>query len=189
MIPLVWLLAQAAPSPAKPAAPPPPVAAAPAWTPVERASAAGGTRSVSAAANAPGGRLVVRCDHAPDAVVSVQFIPRDPYRGFGVQPVSLRFDDGTALIDNWELLGAGAIEREERAMATLTMGIAHARRISLRTVDHAGAPLDVSFEGPASEAPIRRVVEACGQVLGKVAPPSPDLAPPADPATPPGKPS
>lgn len=179
MIPLVWLLAQAAAPPAVPPAAPPPAP----WAPVERATATGG-RSVSASATAPGGagRLVVRCDHAPAAVVSVQFIPREPYRGFGVQPVSLQFDGATALIDNWELLGIGAVERDERAMTTLTAGIAHARRIHLRTADRAGAAIDLDFDGPGGEAPIRRVVEACGHVLGQM--PAPPQSAPPQPAPP-----
>ncbi|WP_375382908.1 hypothetical protein [uncultured Sphingomonas sp.] len=181
MISLVWLLMQAASA----GAAPPFVPAVAPWTVVDRTNPATGARSVSAAAVAPGGtgRLVVRCDHAPIAVVSVQFIPRDAYRGFGVQPVSLQFDGGTALIDNWELLGAGAIEREEHAIATLTMGIAHARRIHLHTVDRAGVPLDLTLDGPTDDLPIRRVVEACGQVLGQVpAPPGAAPTPPAGPA-------
>ncbi len=175
MFSLVWLLMQAAPAVA--AAPPAPAVAP--WTAVERVNPATGARAVSAAVVAPdgAGRLVVRCDHAPVAVVSVQFIPREAYRGFGVQPVSLQFDGGTALIDNWELLGAGAIEREEHAIATLTMGIAHARRIHLHTVDRTGAPLDLTLDGPTADLPIRRVVEACGQVLGQV----PAAAPAAGP--------
>ena len=179
MIWLVWLLAQAAvPAPA------PPVAPAAPWTPVEHINTAAGTRSISAAAVAPSGvgRLVVRCDHAPSPVVSVQFIPREAYRGFGVQPVSLQVDGGTALIDNWELLGAGAVEREERATTTLTMAIAHARQIHLRTVDRAGTPIDVSLQGPPSDLPIRRVLEACGHVLGEVPPPATPTVPAPAPA-------
>ena len=173
---MIALLLQAATPAAAPAPPP--------WAPVERATLSGG-RSVSASAYSADGasRLVVRCDRGKDAVVSIQFIPREQTRRFGVQPVALQFDGGTPLVDNWEVMGAGLIERDDAAMTTLSTGIARARSIKLHSVDPEDKPIDLVFAGPGSEAPIRRVVEACGFTFGQlpkraVAPaPSPEPTP------------
>lgn len=171
MIPIL-LLAQAAttPAPTAPAAP---------WSVVERPGPNGAPGAVSSAVNVPDGRLVVRCDRVGAGVVSIQFIPHEPLRGFGQQPVSLQFDSGTPLIDNWELMGAGAVEREERAAATLSAGIAHARAIRLKTTDRMNRPVDIAFPGPAAEAPIARVAAACGRTLGMPLAPAPAPAAPS----------
>lgn len=165
---IALLLQAAAPSPA-PVAP---------WTPVERTTPQG-TRSIAASAFSADGssRLVVRCDRVGEPVVSIQFIPREQGRRFGVQPVALQFDGGTPMVDNWEVMGVGLIEREQAAMTTLSNGIAHARSIKLHSVDPNDAALDLVFAGPATDAPIRRVVEACGATLGQVPRPAPVVAP------------
>ncbi len=139
------------------------------WTPVERTTPSG-TRSVAASAFSADGsaRLVVRCDRVTTPVVSIQFIPREQTRRFGVQPVTLQFDGGTPLVDNWEVMGVGLIEREDAAMTTLANGIAHAKAIKLHSVASDDTAVDHFFAGPASDAPIRRVVEACGFTLGQV---------------------
>ena len=162
MFEALLLLAQAAT-----AAPEKPTAAAPPWTVVERAGA-GGVASASASVTEPGGaRLAVRCDREREPVVSIQFLPRTRLRTFGVQPVTLQVDDGTALVDNWELIGGGAIERVDAAVSTITLAIAHGRTVKLRSFDAAGAPIDLGFAGPASDAPIRRVLATCGFTLGQ----------------------
>ncbi len=143
-------------------------AAAP-WAAVER-TAPGGTRSIAASAYSADGsaRLVVRCDRVSTPVVSIQFIPREQTRRFGVQPVSLQFDGGTPLVDNWEVMDVGLIEREDAAMTTLANGIAHARAIRLHSVASDDTAVDHAFPGPASDAPIRQVLAACGFTLGQV---------------------
>ena len=168
---MIALLLQAA-APAALTVPPP------AWTPVERTTPQG-TRSIAASAFAVDGssRLVVRCDRVTAPVISVQFIPREQTRRFGVQPVSLQFDGGTPLVDNWEVMGAGLIEREDAAITTLSAGIAHARQIKLHSVASDETVVDLVFAGPATDAPIRRVVEACGFVLGQVPQRAPAPAP------------
>ncbi len=165
---IALLLQAAAPAPAP----------APPWMPVERATPQG-TRSIAASAFSADGsaRLVVRCDRVTSPVISVQFIPREQTRRFGVQPVSLQFDGGTPLVDNWEVMGAGLIEREDAAITTLSSGIAHARQIKLHSVSSDEAVVDLVFAGPATDAPIRRVVEACGFVLGQVPQRAPSPAP------------
>lgn len=160
MFEALLLLAQAA-------APAPAAAAAAPWTVTERAGA-NGLRSASTSATEPGGaRLAVRCDRATEPVVSIQFLPRTRLRSFGVQPVTLQIDGGALLVDNWELIGGGAIERVDAAVATLTAAIAHGRVVKLRSFDAAGGSIDLSFAGPATDAPIRRVVAACGFTLGQ----------------------
>ena len=151
---------------------------APPWTPVDRATPQGG-RSIAASATSADGaaRLVVRCDRVSAPVVSIQFIPREQTRRFGVQPVSLQFDGGTPMVDNWEVMGVGLIEREDAAMTTLANGIAHARQIRLHSVASDDAAVDHVFAGPGSDASIRRVLDACGFTLGQV----PQRAPVAKP--------
>ncbi len=160
------------------AATPAPAPVAP-WAAVEHTTPQG-TRSIAASAFSADGsaRLVVRCDRVREPVVSIQFIPREQGRRFGMQPVALQFDGGTPLVDNWEVMGIGLIERDEAAMTTLSNGIAHARSIKLHSVDANDAAVDLVFMGPANDAPIRRVVEACGFTLGQVPRPTP-----AQPAT------
>ena len=174
---MIALMIQAAtPAPA-------PSATAP-WAVVERSTPRGG-RSVSVSAYSPdgGNRLVVRCDRGADAVVSIQFIPHEQARRFGVQPVTLQFDGGTPLVDNWEVMGIGLIERDDAAMTTLSTGIARARTIKLHSVDPDEKPIDLVFAGPGSDAPVRHVVEACGFTFGQL--PKRALAPtPAPTATP-----
>ena len=152
------------------------------WVPVERATPQGG-RSVAASAFSADGaaRLVVRCDRVTAPVVSIQFIPREQGRRFGVQPVSLQFDGGTPMVDNWEVMGVGLIEREDAAMTTLANGIAHAKAIKLHSVATDDTAVDHVFAGPGSDAPIRRVVEACGFTLGQVPQRAPAPAPSATP--------
>ena len=148
------------------------------WAPVERTTPSG-TRSVAASAFSADGsaRLVVRCDRVTTPVVSIQFIPREQTRRFGVQPVTLQFDGGTPLVDNWEVMGVGLIEREDAAMTTLANGIAQAKAIRLHRGASFDGPVDHLFAGPASDAPIRRVVEACGFTLGQVPQRAPVPAP------------
>ena len=153
------------------------------WTALDR-SVAGGAHAMSAAAPAldGGGRLVVRCDHAGDAVVSIQYIPATPFPIGGMQPVSLQFDGGTPMVANWERMGGGAIERLDGAVTTLTTALVKARRVRLHTSDGGGAAHDADFVGPASDTGVRAVLQACGYTLGSVpdrvaAAPAPAAAP------------
>ena len=155
------------------------------WTPVERATPGGGHSVAASAFSADGtARLVVRCDRVAAPVVSIQFIPREQGRRFGVQPVSLQFDGGTPLVDNWEVMGIGLIERDDGAMTTLANGIAHAKAIRLHSVAGDETVVDHVFPGPGGDAPIRRVLAACGFTLGQL----PQRTPVAT-ATPAPKPS
>lgn len=157
------LLQAAAPAPGPAPAP----GAAP-WAVTEIAGANGPRSASTSTTEAGGARLAVRCDRVGDPVVSIQFLPRTKLRTLGVQPVTLQLDGGTPLTDNWELLGGGAIERSDAAVTTLAAAIARARAIKVRSFDQSGAAIDLSFTGPASDAPIRRVLTACGYVLGQI---------------------
>ena len=157
------------------------------WTPNLKADPATKlqTGSASATSNEGNGRLVVRCDRTDDIVVSIQFIPTPPFAKASPRPVSLSFDNGPALGANWEFPGKGAVMTDEIIVTNLSLGIAHARQIKVHAIDPANQVLDATFAGPASEAPIKQVVEACGYTLGVVphAPaPAPAPAPEESPA-------
>lgn len=181
MIPILMMLLQAAaPVAAPPPGPPPP----PPWTPQVRVSAATGLKStsVTAPAREHDGRLVLRCDSGAQRVVSVQFIAAAPIGGGADRPVSLIADTGMPLIANWEFPGStGTFIREDAAVTTLAATIAGARVIRIHTTNLAGAPIDASFAGPPSDAPVRAVLAACGYMLGQVPArqPPPDAAPAA----------
>ena len=175
MFEALLLLAQAA-------APAPATAATSPWMVTERAGA-NGTRSASTSATEPGGaRLAVRCDRTAEPVVSIQFLPRTRLRLFGVQPVTLQVDGGTLLVDNWELIGGGAIERVDAAVSTITAAVARGHAVKLRSFDATGTAIDLNFPGPASDAPIRRVLAACGFTLGQPFVRAPQPAPATAPA-------
>ena len=94
--------------------------------------------------------------------------------------MSLQIDGATPLVANWERLGGAAIERDDGAVTTIAAALAHGRQIRLHTSDGGGAATDATFAGPPGDAPVRRVLAACGYQLGQR-----PVRPGAAPATPP----
>jgi len=173
---LTMALQAAAPAvPAPPAPPPPP------WTPRMKVDPVTNKPSGSVSVTSADGnsRLVVRCDRRGDNVVSIQFIPTPPFAAATPRPVSITVDGGTALGANWDFPGRGAVVSDEAIVTNLTVAIAHGRNIKVRVIDPAEKPLDATFAGPPSDAPIRQVVESCGYTFGVV--PVHEAAPPATP--------
>lgn len=167
---LVLLLAQAA-APAMPA----PVAAAPSPAPWEvKTRAAGDIVSTSAAVTAKdGSRLVVKCDKGVDSVVSVQFFGRDLQTAgddgnFTGKTVALRFDNGAANEAEWEFRASAAFISNDAVVTSLTLQLAKAKQIRVETTNAGNFGVAAVFDGPASDAPIRQVLGACGYVLGQV---------------------
>ena len=159
MISIIALLLQAAPAPATPAP----------WTVANRPNADPTiTSTVTSASTADGNaKLLVRCDAGKANVVSVQFFSRTPLGGPPARPVSMTFDAGTPLIDNWEFVQQGAFQRDDVGVTTLTAALASAKTIKLHTTTAAGEPIDATFAGPASAQPITAVLAACGYTLGQ----------------------
>lgn len=159
MITLVALLLQAAPAPA---------AVAP-WAVTPRPNTDPAIIStITSVSSADGGaKLVVRCDAGKVSVVSVQVFSRTPLGGPPARPVSLTFDANTPMIDNWEFAPRGAYQRDDVAVTTLTSAIATAKTIKLHTTTTTGEPVDATFAGPGSAAPITAILTACGYTLGQ----------------------
>ncbi|MGN6820071.1 MAG: hypothetical protein ACTHJR_15505 [Sphingomonas sp.] len=159
MISIIALLLQAAPAAAAPAP----------WTVTTRPKTDPTiTSTVTGASSADGnGKLVVRCDAGKANVVSVQFFSRTPLGGPPARPVSLTFDAGTPLIDNWEFVQQGAFQRDDVGVTTLTTALASAKSVKLHTTTAAGEPIDATFAGPPSAQPISAVLAACGYTLGQ----------------------
>jgi hypothetical protein len=159
MISILALLLQAAPAPA---------AVAP-WTVTTRPKTDPAiTSTVTGASSADGGaKLVVRCDAGKANVVSMQLFSRTPLGGPPARPVSLTFDAGTPMIDNWEFVQQGAFQRDDVGVTTLTTALASAKTIKLHTTTAAGEPVDATFAGPGSAQPITAVLAACGYTLGQ----------------------
>jgi hypothetical protein len=178
---ILFLLLQAAS--AQPAA-----SAAPAAIPwaVKSKTEATGTTSVSASTPSRAGnaRLVVRCDHTGDNVVSIQFIPTPAFAKASPRPVSIQADGGATLGTNWEFPGNGAFTAQDAVVTTLSVAIATAKQIKVRAMDPANQPVDAIFDGPPSDAPVRQVLQACGYVLGQVPVRTPPPAAPQPEATP-----
>jgi hypothetical protein len=159
MISILALLLQAAPAPA---------AVAP-WTVTTRPKTDPAiTSTVAGTSSADGNaKLIVRCDAGKANVVSVQLFSRTPLGGPPARPVSLTFDANTPMIDNWEFVQQGAFQRDDVAVTTLTTALAAAKTIKVHTTTTTGEPIDASFTGPASAAPITGVLAACGYTLGQ----------------------
>jgi hypothetical protein len=174
---LTMALQAAAPAAAVPA----PVAP---WTPRMKVDPATGAQSgsVSVSSIEGKGRLVVRCDRRADNVVSIQFIPSLPFAAATPRPVSIQVDGAAPLGANWDFPGSGTYIADDQIVTTLTSAIAHAKLIKLRVIDPMNNPIDASFAGPPSEAPVKQVLEACGYVLGQAPIRAPAPAPKAAPA-------
>jgi len=135
-------------------------------------------------------RLVVRCDAAKEKIVSIQFIPRGGFPAALPRPVSMNIDDNGWLGANWQFPGSGAFTSQDAIVTTLAAQLARGKVIKVRVINPDNTPVDATFAGPATEAPVRGVLSACGYELGVVparsavpaAAPAPDTkpAPPED---------
>ncbi|KQS02082.1 hypothetical protein ASG11_14920 [Sphingomonas sp. Leaf357] len=175
MIPIFLLLAQAAtPAPAAPAP-----AAAP-WEPRERTNADGSV-STSAAVIARDGssRLTVKCDKGAEPVVSVQFVAKQALAepaedgSYAPKSVGLRFDTGPAIAYDWQFRGRVAYTADAAAVTALTGFLVKAKAVQVETTTAAKFAFLATFDGPPSDASIRKVLSACGYALGEVPPPLP----------------
>ncbi|MFC3579353.1 hypothetical protein [Sphingomonas hylomeconis] len=165
---LLMLIAQAAAAPATPANPPAP------WT--VRTANVGGVASTSTSTIARDGssRLVVKCDRATEALVSVQFFAKQPLQmagddgSFASKPVALRFDNGAANGYDWQLRSYAAYTSNDAVVTSLTLQLAKAKQIKVETTSASNFRFEAVFDGPPTDAPIRQVLQACGYVLGQV---------------------
>lgn len=160
MFPILALLLQAAPA----AAPAP-------WTVMPRPNADSAITStvlgVSTADN--NARLVFRCDVSPKGkFVSIQMFTRASLGGPPNRPVSVTLDGGTPFIDNWEFTGNATYTRSDAGVTTLAQAIAAAKMIAVHTTTATGEPVDVSFAGPPSDAPVKALLGKCDYQLGVV---------------------
>lgn len=161
MFPILALLLQSA-TPA-PAVAPWTATARPSTDPTITSTVAG----VSSADN--NARLVLRCDVSPKGkFVSLQFFSRTVLGGPPNRPVSLTMDGGTPLIDNWEFVDKAAYTRSDAGVTTLAQAIAAAKSIALHTTTTAGEPVDATFAGPGSDAPVKALLAKCDYQLGVV---------------------
>lgn len=180
MLPIILLALQAA-TPAAPAAAPPAPAPAP-WAVRERPATANGvaTTSTSAIARDGSSRLTVKCDKAAESIVSVQFIAKQPLQTasdtgeFADKPVSLRFNGGPAVTDNWQFRATAAYIASSTPVTALTVQLAKAKAITVETTTAGNFAFSATFDGPATSAPIIQVLTACGYKLGEVPPPPPE---------------
>lgn len=180
MMSSILLLLQAA-TPAPPAPPPLP------WE-VRTRTSADGVVSTSAAAVARDGssRLLVKCDKATEAVVSVQFFTRQPLQeaatdgSFASKPVGLRFDNGAANEYAWQFRAAAAFVSDDAAVVSLTRQLARAKLVKVETTNAGNYRVEALFDGPVSDAPIRQVLTACNYVIGVG--PAPQATPTPGPA-------
>lgn len=155
----LFLQATAAPAPAAPVAP---------WTVTVRPKTDPAITStvVSTPSSDGGARLVMRCDSGAEKVVSVQLFTKTALGGPPDRPVTLTIDAATPMGANWEFIEKGAYIREDIAVTTITTAVAAAKTIKLHTTTAAGEPIDASFAGPPSAAPVKAVLAACGYTLG-----------------------
>ncbi|MEN2787336.1 hypothetical protein ACFOKI_04085 [Sphingomonas qilianensis] len=166
MIPILLLLQAAAPTPT-PTTPTP-------WT--VRTSSAGGVASTSTSTIARDGssRLVVKCDRATEALVSVQFFAKQPLQmagddgSFASKAVALRFDNGAANGYDWQFRAFAAFTSNDTVVTSLTLQLAKAKQIKVETTNASNFRFEAVFDGPPGDAPIRQVLQACGYVLGQV---------------------
>ncbi|MGH6616607.1 hypothetical protein [Sphingomonas sp.] len=184
MLPLFLLALQAA-APAPVAAPPPPAppaAPAPApWAVRERPDAANGVTTTTTSATARDGssRLIVKCDRGTESIVSVQFITKQVLQmagdtgEFADKQVAMRFNGGPAVADDWQFRGTAAFIAGATPVTALTTGLAKAKTVTVETTNSANFAFSATFDGPATDAPVRQVLTACGYTLGTVPPPAP----------------
>ena len=169
MIPLLLLLqtATSATPSTLPAPPPAP------WE-VRTRTSPNGVVSTSAGTTARDGssRLLVKCDKAAESVVSVQFFMRQPLQeaatdgSFASKAVGLRFDSGAVNEYPWQFRAAAAFISDDAAVVSLTQQLARAKLVKVETTNAANYRVAALFDGPASDAPIRQVLAACGYAIG-----------------------
>lgn len=163
MLPILALLLQTAPPPA-PAPAPWVVATRPTSDPTI-------TATVTSITSAAGDRLTVRCDAGTAKVVSVQFRSHTALGGPPDRVVDLSVDGTTPISEIWEFAAppqSVTYSREDQAVTAITNAIAKGKSIKLHTITFAGEPVDATFAGPPSDAPIKAVLAACGYTLGTV---------------------
>lgn len=153
---------------AAPAATPAPAPVAP-WTPRERTDAATGAKSVTASVSSreKNARLSLRCD-AQVPVVSIQYVTKEPLGAGPDRPVSLSFDGGPPVEFGWEFPGTAAFVRDAPQVTALTIEMARAKTIKVHAMSIANTAVDATFDGPATDAPVKAVLEACSYTLGQV---------------------
>ncbi|WP_010215424.1 hypothetical protein [Sphingomonas sp. PAMC 26621] len=157
---LVALLLQAAtPTPAPVPAP---------WGVTTRVNGTSTATSASVWSLDGAARLVVRCDAASEKIVSIQFIPRGGFPAALPRPVSMNIDDNGWLGSNWQFPGSGAFTSQDAIVTTLAAQLAHGKAIKVRVINPDNTPIDATFTGPATDAPVKRVLAACGYELGVV---------------------
>ena len=122
-------------------------------------------------------RLVVRCDITGEKIVSIQFIPKPGFEPALPRPVSIKADDDGWLGTNWQFPGTGAFISEDRIVTNLAVVIAHGKAIHVRAMSPDNVAVDATFTGPG-EAPVRKVLTACGYDFGVVPPRSAVPLPP-----------
>jgi hypothetical protein len=144
------------------------------WT--VRTGNAGGVASTSTSTIARDGssRLVVKCDRATEALVSVQFFAKQALQlagddgSFATKPVTMRFDNGAANEYDWQFRSNAAFNSNDTVVTSLTLQLAKAKQIKVETTSASKFRFEAVFDGPPSDAPIRQVLQACGYVLGQV---------------------
>jgi hypothetical protein len=172
----ILLLLQAA-APASTTPPPSP------WAVRTRANNGVQSTSVAVVAQDGSSRLVVKCDRATEALVSVQFFAKQPLQiagddgSFAAKPVALRFNDGPANSYDWEFRANAAFTSDPGVVTALTQQLAKARQIKVETTSAGKFRFEAVFDGPPSDAPVRHVLQACGYALGQV--PAPTAPAPA----------
>ncbi len=154
------LLAQAAAASAPAAAP---------WAVTTHAGATSTATTSSAWSSDGKARLVVRCDVTAEKIVSIQFIPKPGFAPALPRPVSIKADEDGWLGTNWQFPGTGAFVSEDRVVTNLAVVIAHGQAIHVRAMTPDNVAVDATFVGPG-EAPVRRVLSACGYDFGVVPP-------------------
>ena len=157
---LALLLQAAAPAPVAPPLP---------WAVVQRVDGPSTATTTSAWSADNKARLVVRCDATTEKIVSIQFIPKPGFPAALPRPVSIKADDDGWLGTNWQFPGTGAFISQDVIVTNLAVVIAHGKTIHVRAIDPNDAVVEADFVG-AGEAPIRKVLAACGYQFG-VAPP------------------
>jgi hypothetical protein len=110
--------------------------------------------------------LRLRCDSGKERIVSVQLFTKTALGGPPDRPVTFTIDGGTPMGSNWEFVDKGAYVREDMAVTTLTTAIAGGKVIKVHTTTAQGEPIDATFAGPPSAAPVTTLLAGCGYTLG-----------------------
>ncbi|THD34536.1 MAG: hypothetical protein E7773_15240 [Sphingomonas sp.] len=110
--------------------------------------------------------LRLRCDSGKERIVSVQLFTKTPLGGPPDRPVTFTIDGGTPMGSNWEFVEKGAYVRDDMAVTTLTTAIAGGKVIKVHTTTAQGEPIDATFAGPPSAAPVTTLLAGCGYTLG-----------------------